>query len=152
MLLPFMHSNLAQITRLWVATSLLHGDINSDAFQGLYLINTYQDTRSNSTGQSHPYELIPWDENATTTLLTINDQSSRMDGDKQTLTHPRYSLPTVENRNEITSMDETDPHITRSTREMIHTSQHNTTNESNPTGPPLSPLPNTYESAPHTNI
>jgi hypothetical protein len=61
MLLPLMDSNLAQILRTWIASSLIQGTINSNHLQGIISINRYPDNRTTHRALSSPHDIIPWD-------------------------------------------------------------------------------------------
>jgi hypothetical protein len=58
-LLPYMHSNLAQIGRTWVAASLIHSHIPTDPIQEL-LNQSINTIFTGPNTPSHPYSLIRW--------------------------------------------------------------------------------------------
>ncbi len=57
-LLPYMHSNLAQIERSWIATSLLNSSIPQEPLE--WIITHPQIPFQNSPQTSHPNSIIPW--------------------------------------------------------------------------------------------
>lgn len=61
MLLPLMDDNIAQISRTWIAASLLLGRPLHESLAPTFLKSSFLDTRSSSTLQSDPYDIIPWD-------------------------------------------------------------------------------------------
>jgi hypothetical protein len=62
MLLPIMDSNIAQISRTWIAASLLSGSSLHHALTGLFQCQHFQDNRHSNTMQSHPYDILQWDD------------------------------------------------------------------------------------------
>ncbi len=60
MLLPLMHTNLAQIARIWVATSFLQGKITEHALTTILQTNSYTDNRHLTTSLGDPYNIIEW--------------------------------------------------------------------------------------------
>jgi hypothetical protein len=62
MLLPLMDSNLSQISRAWIAASFLIGRPLHESPASTFQHRFYTDTRSSSTMQSNPFNIIPWDD------------------------------------------------------------------------------------------
>jgi hypothetical protein len=75
MLLPIMHSNLAQITRTWIASTLIGGKILHHTLDTVYSINQYPDTRSSYKTTSFPFNIIPWTIPPKTPTYTIPSPS-----------------------------------------------------------------------------
>lgn len=90
MLLPIMHENLAQITRTWIAASLITGQINEEPLHDLYLITEYQDNRPSHIGQSYPTDIIKWNETDSFTQVTSNESH------KSTISYNDINLLTKE--------------------------------------------------------
>jgi hypothetical protein len=60
MLLPLMDTNIAQISRTWIAASIISGNPLHDSLTDTFTHNHFQETRHSTTMQSHPYDIIPW--------------------------------------------------------------------------------------------
>jgi hypothetical protein len=60
MLLPLMDTNIAQISRTWIAGSIISGTPLHDSLTDTFTHTHLQDTRHSTTMQSHPYDIIPW--------------------------------------------------------------------------------------------
>jgi hypothetical protein len=58
MLLPIMHSNLAQIARTWISSALITGNLIDDSLH--HYITTTSPAISSLTSQSFPSDLIHW--------------------------------------------------------------------------------------------
>jgi hypothetical protein len=58
-LTPLMHSNLAQISRTWVATTILNGRVEKDAIQHFLQLPT-PTIPGPVEAPSHPHSLINW--------------------------------------------------------------------------------------------
>jgi hypothetical protein len=59
MLLSYMHSNIAQIGRTWVAASLIQSHITTEPIQEL--LSTPYTSYTGPTAPSNPYSLIGWE-------------------------------------------------------------------------------------------
>lgn len=72
-LLPYMHSNLAQIGRTWVAASLITSHVSQDSIQEILSMTT-TNTLDLSNATSNPFSLIEWTThlNQSDTVVTTN--------------------------------------------------------------------------------
>jgi hypothetical protein len=62
MLLPLMDENLAQITRTWIATSLVSGNFDTDNYKHVLSFSSFNDTRTSNHTASNPADIILWNE------------------------------------------------------------------------------------------
>lgn len=85
MLLPLMHHNLAQISRTWVAKTILTQKFDVLPFQSYLLISQYEDNRSSNSARSIPaylfnlfHQQAPSQQNTNVSLdLTLHTQSTQ---------------------------------------------------------------------------
>jgi hypothetical protein len=97
MLLPLMHPNLAQISRTWIADSLISGSIRQESITEVLKLLLFTDDRTSHIGQSTPYDVIKWESSTQGPELLPKNPCSGMN-------------PTL---NEITNL--TELHLTAST-------------------------------------
>jgi hypothetical protein len=65
MLLPLMHDNLAQITRSWLAHSIITGNFETNIFEPIFSISHMTDNRTANRANSNQYDIILWDSTTT---------------------------------------------------------------------------------------
>jgi hypothetical protein len=83
-LLPYMHENLAQIGRTWIALTLLCGSLSMTPIQQIISHQFIQNMLQTKRRRSYPHYIIPW-QNITSLETTITpDGKNRMEKIKNT--------------------------------------------------------------------
>jgi hypothetical protein len=75
MLLPITDTNIAQISRTWIASSLVLGHPFHESLASTFLLKSFDDTRHSSTATSDPYDIIPWESSTNGTDIFPNEYS-----------------------------------------------------------------------------